>query len=92
MRTASAVEGAAACCTSGSRSRSVCEHCASACGCESTRVIASRATPSLAISECWIGRTTSATISTPPRSSASMSTVAVTEPSSEFSIGTTQAV
>ena len=88
MRTASAVLLAATTSTPARRSRRKRAHCALAWGCDTTRSISSRASLVRAINVCWIGCTTSPTISTSSVSNTSASSVALTEPSSEFSIGT----
>ena len=64
-------------------------HCDTACGCEITRATSSIEVPSRAIRQCRIGSTTSREIRTSAASPARVSSVAFTDPSSEFSIGTT---
>src|SRR3954454_13607306 len=64
-------------------------HCGSAWGCEMTRVTSSRAMSPRAMRQWWIGSTTSRAIRTSAASPARVSSVAFTEPSREFSIGTT---
>ncbi len=68
-------------------------HWPSGCGCEKTASTSASATPGRTISASEIGSTSSPTIRTraPASSSASVSSVALTPPSSEFSIGTSAA-
>ncbi len=63
-------------------------HWALACGCETTASISSSSSAVRAIRQWRIGWMTSPTIATSSVSIASASSVALTDPSSEFSIGT----
>ena len=63
-------------------------HCAVACGCDTTVSISESSSAVRAIRQWRIGWTTSPRIATSSVSIASASSVAFTEPSSEFSIGT----
>ena len=87
-RTASAVERAATTGTPGSDSRRKRPHWPLACGCDTTaRTSASSSGP--AATRCrWTGWRSSPTITTSSVSNAIASSVGVTDPSSEFSIGT----
>ena len=87
-RTASAVEAARTTAAPGSRVRMKAAHWPLACGWETTAAMRSSGTGVRAIRQWWIGWTSSPVIWTPPSPCASASSVALTEPSSEFSIGT----
>jgi hypothetical protein len=63
-------------------------HCALAWGCETTTSISDSSSAVRAIRQWRTGWTTSPTIATSSVSIASASSVALTDPSSEFSIGT----
>ena len=65
-------------------------HCAFACGWETSASIADSSNGPRAIRQWRIGWTTSPMIATSSVSIASASSVALTEPSSEFSIGTSE--
>ena len=88
IRTASAVEAASTTAAFGSRVRRNVAHWPLACGCEATAAIRSSSIGSRAIRQWWIGSTSSPAICTSSVSNASVSSVALTAPSSEFSIGT----
>ena len=87
-RTASAVEVAGTTTASGSRVRMKRAHWPLACGWDTTMRSASSSTGSRATRQWRIGCTSSPTITTSSVSKASASSVALTEPSSEFSNGT----
>ena len=88
-RTASAVELVVITRAPGSRVRMKRVHCAFAWGWETTTSISSSSSSSRAIRHWRIAWTVSPTIATSSVSIASASSVALTEPSIEFSIGTT---
>src|SRR4051794_38721633 len=88
MRTASAVEAASTTAARGSRVRRNVAHWPLAWGCDVTAAMRRSSTGSRAIRQWWIGTTISPTICTSSVSNASVSSVALTAPSSEFSIGT----
>ena len=86
-RTASAVDVVARSVAPGSSARRNRAHWPSGCGCD-TRPRSRRARPVAAIRQLRIASTVSPTIATSRASRASASSVALTPPSSEFSIGT----
>src|SRR3954465_5525829 len=87
-RTASAVEAAGTTVARGRRVRRKPAHWPLACGCEATAAMRSSGRAARAIRQWWMGCTSSPAIWTPPSSAASASSVALTAPSREFSIGT----